>query len=323
MPSLSLCYSCHLATLASWPDTIHMRYPWSGHLHYINGIGDDPPLKCLYGEEGWSSQENLVSALYNYTERLVTQTDHWERDFALRFIVHLMGDMSQPLHLSGRARGGNDIWVRWEGRKAKLHSVWDSQMLQTQIRELANYTTPLPSTRIESSLQGKIWDNYIRWVLKEGLGQPSPPAQSWWSEEEQQTWLSCDSESAVEESSQQLALTPSTTPSLDDNGKRLCAMAWTKLMHPLACSYAFASPVPTSQQQQLSAPSDEEEEDSLEEWTFEHTDAQADAWRRRRGRRPRRPHRPRVPRNPPSPPHEEPPVLAELDIPEYAGRINE
>jgi hypothetical protein len=31
-----------------------------------------------------------------------------ERDFALRYLVHFMGDLHMPLHLTGRDRGGNN-----------------------------------------------------------------------------------------------------------------------------------------------------------------------------------------------------------------------
>lgn len=207
--------SCHLATLSAWADTIHGWAPWSSTLHYINPTQDAPPEHCEYGEHGFVNPRNVVTALYNYTSILSTPIESSpspgndstrgshpaqipftaSRDFALRMVTHLVGDMSQPLHLTGRARGGNDIWVTFEGRKAKLHSVWDSQIILSQIRELANYTTPLRSARIESALLGRTYDAYTRWILKEGLGQPAlvgePETPSWWSERQQAEWISC------------------------------------------------------------------------------------------------------------------------------------
>ena len=35
---------------------------------------------------------------------------------ALKFLVHWMGDMHQPLHMSGREKGGNGAKVAWNGR---------------------------------------------------------------------------------------------------------------------------------------------------------------------------------------------------------------
>jgi len=109
--------SCHLAPIASWPDTIRFRYPWSSHLHYVNPINDTPPASCVYGATGWTSLENVLSASVNYTTRLRTQRGEgreWERDMALRMLTHLIGDLHQPLHLTGRERGGNDVVVRFE-----------------------------------------------------------------------------------------------------------------------------------------------------------------------------------------------------------------
>ena len=37
-------------------------------------------------------------------------------DEALRFFVHWVGDMHQPLHMSGREKGGNGARVQWNGR---------------------------------------------------------------------------------------------------------------------------------------------------------------------------------------------------------------
>jgi hypothetical protein len=49
-------YSCHLAPLAGWPDTVRFRYPWSSHLHYVNPVNDEPPKHCTYGEDGWQDR---------------------------------------------------------------------------------------------------------------------------------------------------------------------------------------------------------------------------------------------------------------------------
>jgi hypothetical protein len=53
-----------------------------------------------------------------------------EKQMAVKFIVHFVGDAHQPLH-TGRPEdnGGNKIQVPWHGQKVTLHSVWDSFML--------------------------------------------------------------------------------------------------------------------------------------------------------------------------------------------------
>lgn len=51
------------------------------------------------------------------------------RNEALKFIMHFIGDIHQPLHAEDLSRGGNDIPVAFDGHRTQrtnLHSVWDS-----------------------------------------------------------------------------------------------------------------------------------------------------------------------------------------------------
>ncbi len=56
-----------------------------------------------------------------------------DKQLALRFIVHIVGDLHQPLHV-GRPgdRGGNDVKVKWFGRDTNLHAVWDSALVDEE-----------------------------------------------------------------------------------------------------------------------------------------------------------------------------------------------
>lgn len=55
-----------------------------------------------------------------------------EKADALKFVIHFIGDLHQPLH-TGRPedRGGNDLSVFWYGLPLSLHSVWDLGMIYT------------------------------------------------------------------------------------------------------------------------------------------------------------------------------------------------
>ncbi|WP_449272051.1 S1/P1 nuclease [Hymenobacter humi] len=54
-----------------------------------------------------------------------------EKLFALKFVVHLVGDVHQPLHVGrGEDRGGNSIQVNWRGRDSNLHSIWDGDLVE-------------------------------------------------------------------------------------------------------------------------------------------------------------------------------------------------
>ena len=52
------------------------------------------------------------------------------RKQALQFLIHFIGDITQPLHNEAKAVGGNDIDVLWNGATTNLHHVWDTEMLE-------------------------------------------------------------------------------------------------------------------------------------------------------------------------------------------------
>lgn len=131
-----------------------------------------------------------------------------------------------------RERGGNGDPVLFERRHMRyanrprrpdtssLHGLWDTQMVAKSIRELTNYTRPLPSPQIESALRGSIYDSYVRWILWEGV-------RVWWRDE-LADWLACPRSSAA--SGQHVLGGASFTP---------CSFAWAAPAHNITCSYVF------------------------------------------------------------------------------------
>ena len=67
-------------------------------------------------------------------QKIISNPASSEKDkvFYLKLLVHLIGDLHQPLH-TGRAedRGGNAIKVNWFRGKTNLHAVWDSKMIES------------------------------------------------------------------------------------------------------------------------------------------------------------------------------------------------
>lgn len=58
------------------------------------------------------------------------ETDPLTQLQALSFLVHLMGDLHQPLHVGGTDKGGNLVKVNWMNRwQSNLHSTWDDEMV--------------------------------------------------------------------------------------------------------------------------------------------------------------------------------------------------
>ncbi len=121
-----------LAQAGVWPDTIRGLPEWrhSGPWHYIN-VDDHGSLRAAVRQ----APDNVLSALGRFESTLRdTSLPVPERAIALRFVVHLIADVHQPLHV-GRAadRGGNRIPVRLANGSGKqmlnLHQVWDGQWL--------------------------------------------------------------------------------------------------------------------------------------------------------------------------------------------------
>jgi len=68
------------------------------------------------------------------------QTEPITRAMALSFLVHLMGDLHQPLHVGGADLGGNQVSVNWMDRwKSNLHSTWDDEMVDFERFDYTQY----------------------------------------------------------------------------------------------------------------------------------------------------------------------------------------
>lgn len=64
-----------------------------------------------------------------------SQKQRIEKQIALRYLTHVMGDIGNPLHVgNGADRGGNLCRVRWDiggqAKEANLHAVWDDLLIQ-------------------------------------------------------------------------------------------------------------------------------------------------------------------------------------------------
>lgn len=121
-----------LPEVSTWADEVRPQEPyrWSAPMHYVNlapgavrydGGRDCPEVGCV------------VEAIRDFSAVLADETrPDEERAEALKFVVHFVGDVHQPLHAGrGTDRGGNDIGVELGEREANLHGVWDSGILNS------------------------------------------------------------------------------------------------------------------------------------------------------------------------------------------------
>ncbi|KAF9556308.1 phospholipase C/P1 nuclease [Agrocybe pediades] len=243
---------CHIASVATWADQHRMQMRWSASLHYVGALDDYPSKTCAFpGSRGWagSRQINVLDGIRNTSSLLQGWVNHDVNDNvaeeALKFLIHFVGDMHQPLHLTGRDRGGNSVKVRFGRRVTNLHSLWDGFLIAKAVREVPrNYSRPLPYPKVERALRGTIYDSYIRRLLWEGLLNP------WATEAE--SWLGCPTPSTTDGSLSSSGLlgmmhnayyyTGKLVQSIIKDGVEIipdsdtiCPYAWSKPIHKLNC----------------------------------------------------------------------------------------
>ncbi|MGH8054428.1 MAG: S1/P1 nuclease [Stenotrophomonas sp.] len=151
-----------LDSIAPWADQLRAQDPSLGKRsaswHYINMGEDDcvyvQPTQCPDGK-------CVVEALKTQSALLADRSNtNAARLQALKFVVHLMGDIHQPMHAGyGHDRGGNTHQLQFDGRGTNLHSLWDSGMFYAQGRNDEQFlqqllALPAPAGVSRPDLQG-------------------------------------------------------------------------------------------------------------------------------------------------------------------------
>ncbi len=130
-----------LATVSTWPDDVRKTTKWKHTAAYHFGDFED---QHTYFTNPCKADGDVVRALVKYEDVLRNNRSSFEdRVNALKFLVHFMGDLHQPLHI-GRPKdqGGNLINVRWygksvneEGEKINLHKIWDLHLIDKILKD--------------------------------------------------------------------------------------------------------------------------------------------------------------------------------------------
>ena len=120
-----------LAEASTWPDDVRSDQAWAqaAPWHYIS-IDDHETLATT----ARAAEGDVLEAMQRFEAVLRDPAAPKERKAeALRFLVHFVGDVHQPLHVGRRDdRGGNSIRVRWFREDRNLHSVWDEALIESQ-----------------------------------------------------------------------------------------------------------------------------------------------------------------------------------------------
>lgn len=152
----------NLASVSNFGDAIksdstYRKFsPW----HYVN----IPPGK-KYADITPNKNGDLVVGIETCISIIKSKnSSKIDKAFYLKMLVHLIGDLHQPMH-TGRYedRGGNDIKVEWFGDKSNLHRVWDGDLIENHGMSYSELTATLPilSAKQKLSIQD---GNVLQWV---------------------------------------------------------------------------------------------------------------------------------------------------------------
>jgi hypothetical protein len=118
-----------MAIAANWADEIRDLRPQTARWHYVNleidgdlrydAARDCPRNACAVGQ------------ILRDQALLRSRSGRQARAEALKFLIHLVGDIHQPLHAADHHdRGGNDVRIAYRrGRPLNLHQFWDGSVL--------------------------------------------------------------------------------------------------------------------------------------------------------------------------------------------------
>lgn len=141
-----------IAMSSNWPDFIKSdtTYRYLNSWHYI-----DVENNLSYNEFKSAVQKDTATDAYTKLNFIIKQLKnknllHDKKLFYLRLLIHIAGDIHQPLHVSGKGdMGGNNIKVLWFNEPSNLHRLWDEQLIEYQQLSYTEYTAAINHTTLK------------------------------------------------------------------------------------------------------------------------------------------------------------------------------
>ncbi|MHA7941495.1 S1/P1 nuclease [Formosa sp. 3Alg 14/1] len=149
-----------LAFVSTYGDEIKSddRYRKFGTWHYVNMEANQSYEDSEKNPKG----DAVVGAEYCVSVLKDKNATDDDKAFYLKLLIHIIGDIHQPMHAGLAAdKGGNDIDVKWMGKSTNLHRVWDSDMINgydMSYTELASNADALSKDEIKHIEEGTITD---------------------------------------------------------------------------------------------------------------------------------------------------------------------
>ena len=126
-----------MSSASTWADDVRYsdEYAWSYTLHWVNPV-HSPPSSCSFDyDRDCVNDFCVVSAVQNFTDQLAGRLWCPSEGDALRFLIHFVEDMHQPMHVCGIHTGGNDFDVKFYGSSTNMHALWDSKIIYVRRRD--------------------------------------------------------------------------------------------------------------------------------------------------------------------------------------------
>src|SRR5215472_15935165 len=120
-----------LAKASLWPDEVRKALPQMNPLHYV----DVTTGATAYDRDRDCPQRNCIVEAVTWYLNVLKSNDSplAEKQLALDYLVHLVGDLHLPLHIGFLDDvGGTKTKVTLQGKAQTLHELWDTGMLETE-----------------------------------------------------------------------------------------------------------------------------------------------------------------------------------------------
>ncbi|WP_222983631.1 S1/P1 nuclease [Flagellimonas meishanensis] len=149
-----------LAFVSTYADEIKADHSFSKYSawHYVNY-----PLGMRYEDAEKSEHGDIVMGI-EQCKQIIKDVNRSREDriFYLKMLIHLIGDLHQPMHTSrAEDKGGNDIQVQWFGEGTNLHQVWDKNLIESYgmtYTELAAELNRVSRKEKKSIQEGTLYD---------------------------------------------------------------------------------------------------------------------------------------------------------------------
>lgn len=151
-----------IAIASTWMDEVRSDpdYDYMETWHWVT-----IPDGMTYEETEKNPDGDLINALRTAIEELKSGSlSAKEEAEKLKIVIHLVGDIHQPLHVgTGEDQGGNQVEVEWFYEESNLHRVWDSEMIDDRQLSYTEFSTAInhPSDKQRDNWQDS---NVIDWA---------------------------------------------------------------------------------------------------------------------------------------------------------------